>query len=60
MHGKDHRDAVTISEIPRTVSKKLRLRFQVICDTAHINEIFALDEPERATDSHHTKLRVKL
>ena len=60
VHGKDHRDAVTISEIPRTVSKKLRLRFQVICDTAHINEIFALDEPERATDSHHTKLRVKL
>ena len=49
VHGKDHRDGVTTFTIPRTVSKKLRLRFQVICDMAHINEIFALDEPERVT-----------
>lgn len=48
-HGKDHPDAVTTFKIPRTVSKKLRLRFEVIRDTAHINEIFALDEPERLT-----------
>lgn len=47
VHGKDGMDPVTTFKIPRTVSKKLRLRFDVHKDTAHINEIIVLDEPAR-------------
>ena len=42
-------EAVTTHKIPRTVSKKLRLRFDVARDTAHINEVMVFDEPERVS-----------
>lgn len=49
IHSKEGADAVTIFKIPRTLSKQLRLRFEVARDTAHICEISAYDEPERVS-----------